>query len=70
MSDAPKRHEYFGKYRGTVLNNIDPEFRGRLLCMVPDVLGPVPSSWCEMCAPLAGPPGPMKPRMCARRSSS
>ena len=50
--------KFYGKYRGTVLNNIDPEFRGRLLCAVPDVLGPgVPSSWCEACAPLAGPTG-------------
>lgn len=54
MSEEKK---FFGKYRATVINNIDPEFRARLLCMVPDVLGPVPSSWCECCAPLAGPTG-------------
>ena len=40
---------YLGKYRGTVLNNIDPEFRGRLMCIVPDVYGLVPSTWCEAC---------------------
>lgn len=57
MSDTATKR-YYGKYRGTVMNNIDPEMRGRLLCMVPDVLGPVPSSWCEICTPLAGPPGP------------
>ncbi len=51
-------HKFYGKYRGTVVNNIDPEFRGRLICMVTDVLGPVPSSWCEACTPLAGPTGP------------
>lgn len=57
MSDGePKR--YYGKFRGTVLQNVDPELRGRIMCMVPDVLGPVPSSWCEACAPLAGPTGP------------
>lgn len=49
---------YLGKYRGTVLNNLDPEFRGRLMCMVPDVYGLVPSTWCEACTPLAGPTGP------------
>lgn len=49
---------FWGKYRGTVVNNIDPEFRGRLLCMVPDVLSVVPSSWAEPCTPLAGPTGP------------
>jgi uncharacterized protein involved in type VI secretion and phage assembly len=32
--------------------------RGRIMCLVPDVLGAVPSSWCEACAPLAGPTGP------------
>ncbi|MDT8760894.1 phage baseplate assembly protein V [Sphingomonas psychrotolerans] len=54
MSGPP----FWGKYRGTVLNNIDPEMRGRLNCMVPDVLSVVPSSWAEPCTPLAGPTGP------------
>ena len=49
---------YMGKYRGTVINNVDPEMRGRLLLQVPDVLGPIPSSWAEACVPLAGPTGP------------
>ena len=49
---------FYGKYRGTVLNNVDPEFRGRLLVQVPDALGLVPSSWAEPCVPLAGPTGP------------
>ena len=55
MSDSEK---YLGKYRGLVVNNIDPELRGRLLLSVPDVLGPVPSTWAEPCVPLAGPTGP------------
>jgi hypothetical protein len=50
--------KYFGKYRGTVLNNVDPELRGRLMLTVPDVLGAIPSSWAEPCVPLAGPTGP------------
>lgn len=50
--------QYFGKYRGTVLNNVDPELRGRLMLTVPDVLGAIPSSWAEPCVPLAGPTGP------------
>jgi uncharacterized protein involved in type VI secretion and phage assembly len=49
---------FLGKYRGTVINNIDPMMKGRLLVQVPDVLGPVPSSWAEPCVPLAGPTGP------------
>jgi hypothetical protein len=59
MNESPNPvKRYFGKYRGTVVINIDPELRGRLICEVPDVLGPVPSSWCEACVPLAGPTGP------------
>jgi hypothetical protein len=53
---APRK--FYGKYRGTVLQNVDPEFRGRIMCMVPDVLGVLPSNWCEACPPLAGPTGP------------
>jgi uncharacterized protein involved in type VI secretion and phage assembly len=50
--------QYFGKYRATVLNNIDPEMRGRLMLMIPDVLSLIPSTWAEACVPLAGPTGP------------
>lgn len=49
---------YFGKYRGTVLQNVDPERRGRLQVMVPDVMSLLPSTWAEACVPLAGPTGP------------
>jgi hypothetical protein len=45
---------YYGKYRGTVINNIDPEQRGRIMAMVPDVLGLTPSSWAMPCVPAAG----------------
>jgi uncharacterized protein involved in type VI secretion and phage assembly len=47
--------KYFGKYRGMVLNNIDPEQRGRLLVQVPDVTGLGTSSWALPCVPMAGP---------------
>lgn len=56
MTDTTNR--FFGKYAGTVVNNIDPERRGRLLLQVPDVLSFVPSTWAEACVPLAGPTGP------------
>lgn len=49
---------FLGKYRGTVVNNLDPELRGRLMVMVPDVLGLIPSTWAEACVPLTGPTGP------------
>ena len=47
--------KYLGKYRGRVLNNIDPQNRGRLIVQVPDVLGLAPSTWAMPCMPLAGP---------------
>lgn len=46
--------KYFGKYRGMVVNNIDPLQIGRLLVQVPDVLGPIPSSWAMPCLPFTG----------------
>jgi uncharacterized protein involved in type VI secretion and phage assembly len=49
---------FYGKFRGTVINNLDPDMRGRLLLSVPDVLDLIPSSWAEPCVPLAGPTGP------------
>lgn len=45
---------YFGKYRGTVINNIDPLQIGRLQVQVPDVLGVGLSSWAMPCLPVAG----------------
>jgi hypothetical protein len=45
---------FYGKYRGTVINNVDLEQRGRVMAMVPDVLGLIPSSWALPCVPLAG----------------
>jgi len=45
---------YYGKYRGTVLQNVDPEQLGRIQAMVPDVSGLLPSSWAMPCVPIAG----------------
>ena len=45
---------YYGKYRGTVKNNIDPELRGRLLVNVPAVMGSLASTWAMPCFPYAG----------------
>jgi Type VI secretion system/phage-baseplate injector OB domain len=58
MSETDGGKKYYGKYRGTVINNVDPMMLGRLLVEVPDVLGLVPSSWAVPCVPLAGPTGP------------
>jgi hypothetical protein len=46
--------KYYGKYRGLVVENIDPEQIGRVLVQVPDVLGELPSSWAMPCVPAAG----------------
>jgi Type VI secretion system/phage-baseplate injector OB domain len=46
--------KYYGKYRGTVLNNFDPEQRGRIMAIIPDVLGITPSNWALPCVPIAG----------------
>lgn len=43
----------FGKYRGTVVNNVDPTFRGRLLVQVPSLVGLQPV-WALPCVPYAG----------------
>lgn len=53
-----KESSYYGKYRATVLDNVDPDQRGRIMLSIPDVLGDVPSTWAEPCVPLAGPTGP------------
>jgi uncharacterized protein involved in type VI secretion and phage assembly len=45
---------YFGKYRGTVVNNIDPMQMGRIQAIVPDVTGLIPSSWAMPCVPFIG----------------
>ena len=46
--------KYYGKYRGTVIQNVDPEQMGRIQAMVPDVSGLLPSSWAMPCVPIAG----------------
>ena len=46
--------KFYGKYRGVVLNNIDPLQTGRLQVQVPDVTGLIPSTWAMPCAPIAG----------------
>lgn len=45
---------YYGKYRGTVLNNVDPLQTGRIQAAVPDVSGAIPTTWAMPCVPLAG----------------
>jgi uncharacterized protein involved in type VI secretion and phage assembly len=51
MTDT-QRH--YGKFRGTVVNNVDPMQIGRLQVMVPDVSNVMLSSWAMPCVPVAG----------------
>ena len=51
MNDVTK---YFGKYRGTVVNNVDPMQIGRIQAIVPDVSNVLPTSWAMPCVPVAG----------------
>jgi uncharacterized protein involved in type VI secretion and phage assembly len=53
MNGDPSR--FFGKYRGTVFNTVDPEQLARLKAIVPDVLGTVPTTWAMPSVPFAGP---------------
>jgi len=45
---------YFGKYRATCVNNVDPMQQGRIQVMVPDVSTVIPSSWAMPCFPVTG----------------
>ncbi len=44
--------KYYGKYRGFVINNIDPMFLGRIQVLVPDVSNIMPTSWAMPCVPV------------------
>jgi uncharacterized protein involved in type VI secretion and phage assembly len=48
------QQKHYGKYRGVVLNNVDPMQQGRLQVQVPDVTGLSPASWAMPCVPIAG----------------
>lgn len=45
--------KYYGKYRGVVINHIDPMGEGRIQVTVPDVSIP-PTTWATPCFPVAG----------------
>jgi uncharacterized protein involved in type VI secretion and phage assembly len=45
---------WYGKYRGFVVNNEDPEQKGRLQLRVPSVLGDTVTGWALPCSPFGG----------------
>jgi hypothetical protein len=53
---AGASQRFYGKFRGVVTNNVDPQQLGRIQVMVPEVWGETPGlSWAVPCAPYAGP---------------
>ena len=54
LQEVETRSHFYGKYRGTVVDNDDPLKRGRLRVLVPAVLG-TEESWAMPCVPYAGP---------------
>jgi hypothetical protein len=48
------KSRYFGKYRGLVQDNNDPEKLGRVQVLVPEVLGAEVKAWALPCTPYAG----------------
>lgn len=53
-SDSTVPQPYYGKYRGVVVNNIDPEQLGRIMALVPDVSTVIPTTWAMPCLPVVG----------------
>jgi hypothetical protein len=51
--DPEPRPSFWGKYRGKVLNNSDPEFLGRIMVEVPEVPGSL-LNYAMPCVPYAG----------------
>ena len=45
--------KFYGKYRSIVVENKDPQLRGRIRVTCPKVLGQAKSPWCEPCIPVA-----------------
>lgn len=45
---------FYGKYRGTCVNNVDPMQLGRIQVIVPDVSEVIPTSWAMPCFPVTG----------------
>lgn len=49
-----EKTRYYGKYRATVINNVDPLQIGRIQVMVPDVSNVIPTGWAMPSVPVAG----------------
>lgn len=54
LDSQTNRVAYYGKYRATCVNNIDPMLQGRIQLIVPDVSAVAPTSWAMPCFPVTG----------------
>jgi len=54
MNADSDNQTFFGKYRGVVTDNQDPQRLGRIKARVPDVLGDDESGWAMPCAAFGG----------------
>jgi len=51
-----QQRRYYGKFRGLVTDNNDPDKQGRIRAKVPELFGDEPTGWAMACVPFA-PPG-------------
>jgi len=56
MEQSEDTKLYFGKYRGFVKQNKDPDNRGRIKVIVPSILMEAPTHWALPCMPFGGRP--------------
>ena len=54
MNDMSSKTRAYGKYRGTVVNNLDPNQIGRLQVQVPAIYGTNTLNWAMPSVPYAG----------------
>jgi uncharacterized protein involved in type VI secretion and phage assembly len=54
MSAINAGKKFYGIYRATVINNVDPMQIGRVQVICPDVSNIIPTSWAMPCVPIAG----------------
>ncbi len=46
--------QFFGKFRGQCIQNVDPKFMGRIQVMVPGIAPVALATWAMPCVPFAG----------------
>jgi hypothetical protein len=53
LTSSLRGKKFYGKYRGQVVQNIDPQRMGRIQVIVPDVSQVIPTGWALPCVPSA-----------------